>query len=192
MMIAMVAQTHMRAPRTSAALLVLLTIAGCTNLRPGTETTRRTEDSQSVVSNAVDCQRLGAPIDFEAHGSNSVGGTVAPVGPRLNLRLQGLRTVVPVLAPGRQAKSENRFAGVMPFRIETGGTYAVLVASLAWADVGQAGPPRFIQPQSFEWVTLCGKRFKNGQYTFESAKTYLVQLWDSPDRELEVMIRRLP
>lgn len=182
----------MTALRTCAACLALLTIAGCINSRPASEAMRRAEDTQTVVSNAVDCHRLGAPIDFEAHASGSVGGTVAPVGPPLNLRLRGLRTVLPVLVPGRQAKSENRFAGVIPFRIETAGTYAVLVASLAWADAGQADPPRFIQPQSFEWVTLCGKRFKSGQYTFESAKTYLVQLWDSPDRELEVMIRRLP
>jgi len=35
-------------------------------------------------------------------------------------------------------------------------------------------------------------RWKSGLYALESGRLYFVQLWDSPDRELTLMIRRLP
>jgi hypothetical protein len=37
---------------------------------------------------------------------------------------------------------------------------------------------------------VCGKRFKIGLYALETGRLYFVQLWDSPDRELTLMIRR--
>jgi hypothetical protein len=120
------------------------------------------------------------------------GRSAAPVSPPLHVRLHDLRKVSPAVAPGRKEKSEDRFAGLVPFHVETSGNYTILVASLAWADVGEANPPRLVDPQSFNWITLCGKRFKSGLYALEPGKPYFVQLWDSPDRELELMIRRLP
>ena len=186
------AVTGARVTSTCGAFLVLVTIAGCKSSGPVTEASLRAEETQSEISRVIDCDRLGAPVDFETHVSASLGRAAAPVGPLFNLRLHGLRTVSPLLVPGRHAKSENTFAGLVPFRIEASGTYTVLVASVAWADVVEADPPRVIQPRSFKWVTLCGKPFKSGLYTLESNKIYLVQLWDSPDRELNVMIRRLP
>lgn len=178
--------------RPCGALLLLLTIVGCTGFGPAGETARRADEAQSAVPRVIDCSRLaGAPVAFVANPSGGLDRAAAPVGSSLNVRLHALRTVSPVLTPGRQAKSEDRFAGLVPIRVETGGTYTVLVASLAWADVGEADPPRLVQPHSFKWITVCGTRFKSGLYTFESGKVYVVQVWDSPDRELNVVIGRL-
>lgn len=179
-----------KAPWAGGALFLLLGLGGCT-VPPAPAQAARVQETQAVVARAIDCDRLGAPIDFEAHASAGAPATAAPVGPLVRLRLRDLQTVSSVLPPGRPGQSQ-RYAGLLPFRVPTSGTYTVLVASLAWADTGQADPPRLLAPQSFEWVTLCGKRYKSGVYSFESARTYVVQLWDSPDRELDVMIRGLP
>ncbi len=175
------------------ALLVLLVIAGCTDSGPAGEAAQRADEAQSAVAGVIDCNRLaGAPVAFVAHRSSGPARAPAPIDSSLNVQLHTLGNVSPVLAPGRQAKSEHRFAGLVPIRVEAGGTYTVLIASLAWADVGEPDPPRLLQPESFKWITVCGTRFKSGLYIFESGKVYLLQLWDSPDRELNVVIAKLP
>jgi hypothetical protein len=140
---------------------------------------------------AIDCGRLGAALDVQAETSAGASRAAAPLGPLLKVRLHELRAVSPLVAPGRKEKSANRFAGLLPFRVEASGTYSVLVASLAWADLGAADPPRLIEPLNFKWVTVCGEQFKSGLYALEPGRLYFVQLWDSPDRELALMIRRL-
>lgn len=165
--------------------LAFLAAMGCTGPGPA-------DEAQLAVIGAIDCDRLPAAVDVQAVASLSSGRPAAPVGPPLHVSLQELRGVSPALTPGRKEKSEDRFAGLVPFRVEASGVYTVLLASLAWADVGQASPPAPIKPRSFEWLTVCGRKFKSGLYALEPGKGYFVQLWDSPDRELTLMIRRLP
>lgn len=171
--------------RSRVLCLAFLAAAGCSGSGPA-------DEAQLAVPKAVDCDRLGGTVQVEADSSASFGERAAPVGPPLHVRLKELHTVSPALAPGRKEKPQDRFAGLLPFRVEASGTYTLLVASLAWADVGEANPARPVQPRSFEWLTLCGKKFKSGLYALEPGKPYFVQLWDSPDRELTLMIRRLP
>lgn len=173
----------MKSSARRGLLLAVLAAAGCTASGPA-------EEAQRAVSRTIDCERLGATVNVDA--AAGLEGRSAPVGPPLNVRLQELRKVSAALAPGRKEKTEDRFAGQVPFRVDQGGTYAVLVASLAWADLGEANPARLIEPLSFKWVDVCGKKFKSGLYALEQGKSYFVQLWDSPDRELALMIRRLP
>ena len=176
-----------------SAFLAFLSIAGCTASGPEGDAARRSEQAQARVPGAINCDGLdSAAVKVEADASVSRARAAAPVGPPLHVRLHGLRTVTPALAPGRKEKSAETFAGLVPFRVETKGNYSVLVASLAWADLGEANPSLLIEPQSFKWVTVCGKQFKSGLYALEPGKAYVVQLWDSPDRELTLMIRRLP
>ena len=182
----------MKTTRTGAALFALLALAGCTAPEPAGEAARQAEEAHAALPRAIDCERLGAALDVEADTSAGARRAAAPLGSPLNVRLHGLRTVSPVFTPGRKAKSDDAFAGLVPFRVEASGTYTVLVASLAWADLGEANPPRLVEPQSFSWVTACGKRFKSGLYALEPGRVYFVQLWDSPDRELTLMLRRLP
>jgi len=175
------------------APVAFLAIAACTEPGPQTEAERRAEQKQAAVPRAIACDGLDVTtVDIEAGVSASPVGAEAPVGPPLRLRLHDLRAVSPLIAPGRKEKSADRFAGLVPFRVAASGTHTVLVASLAWADLSEADPPRLVEPQSFKWVTVCGKRFKSGLYALESGRAYFVQLWDSPDRELTLMIRRLP
>jgi hypothetical protein len=175
----------MQSLRGGGLCLAFLAAVGCTPSGPA-------DEAQLAVPKAIDCDRLGATVQVEADASGDFGPRAAPVGPPLHVRLKELRAVSPALTPGRKEKSEDRFAGLVPFRVEGSGTYTLLVASLAWADVGAVSPSRPIQPRSFEWLTLCGKKFKSGLYGLERGKAYFVQLWDSPDRELTLMIRRLP
>ncbi|HLB15961.1 MAG TPA: hypothetical protein VJM14_13590 [Burkholderiales bacterium] len=182
----------MKRAARSASLAGLLAIAGCTAPGPADEAARRAEALQAAVPAAIDCGQFAAkPVHVEARALGSLDGTPAAVGPVLNVRLHGLRAVSPLVKPGRQEKSGARFAGLVPFRVEGNGTYAVLVASTAWADLAEAKPPRLVAPQSFKWLTVCGTQFKSGLYALEPGRDYFVQLWDSPDRELTVMIRRL-
>lgn len=175
----------MKSFRGRGLCIALLATVGCTASGPA-------DEAQGVVSRAVDCDRLPAAVNVEADTSVSFGRPAAPVGPPLRVRLHDLRNVSPAVAPGRKEKSEDRFAGLVPFHVEASGDYTILVASLAWADLGEANPSRPVGPRSFNWVTVCGKRFKSGLYSLEAGKSYFVQLWDSPDRELTLMIRRLP
>ena len=178
--------------RSAASLSALLAIAGCTAPGPADEAARRAEELQAAVPATIDCGQFAAkPVDVEARASVSLDGAPAPVGPALNVRLHSLRAVLPLIEPGRQEKSGARFAGLVPFRVEASGTYTVLVASLAWADLAEANPPRLVEPQSFKWVTVCGKQFKSGLYALEPSRDYFVQLWDSPDRDLALMLRRV-
>jgi len=169
--------------RCRALLLALLAAAGCTASGPA-------DEAQLAVSRAIDCGRLGVPVTMAAAAALEQRNT--PMGPPLNVRLQELRQVSPALTPGRTEKTEDRFAGLVPFFPSESGTYTVLVASLAWADLGEAKPPRLVEPRSFKWIDLCGRKFKSGLYALEGGKAYFVQLWDSPDRELAMMIRKLP
>lgn len=175
----------MKSSRVRGLTFALWAAAGCTASGPPAE-------AQLAVPKAIDCARLGTTVQVDADASVGAGQRAAPVGPLLQVRLKELRVVSPALAPGRKEKSEDRFAGLLPLRVDAGGTYALLVASLAWADVGEATPPRPVSPRSFEWLTVCGRKFKSGLYVLERDKPYFVQLWDSPDRELTLMIRRLP
>jgi hypothetical protein len=79
----------------------------------------------------------------------------------------------------------------VPIRVEASGIYTVLVASLAWADLATGDPARRVEPLDFKWVTVCGRSYKSGLYAFERGKRYSLQLWDSPDRELALIVRRL-
>lgn len=170
-------------PASRALVLAFLTVAGCAASGPG-------DPAQAGVSSAIDCDRLGAPISVDAAPALETRRT--PIGPLLDVRLQELRKVSPVFAAGRKEKTEGRFAGLVPFPPDENATYTVLVASLAWADLGEANPPRLVEPRSFQWIEVCGRKFKSGLYVLERGKSYFVQLWDSPDRELTMMIRRLP
>ncbi len=181
-----------RSVKLLKTLLALLALAGCSAPGPGGEATRRAAEAQAEVSRAIDCARLGAAFDVEAGTSLGAGRGAAPLGSPLKVRLHELRAVSPLLSPGRKEQSSDRFGGLLPFRVEVSGTYTVLVASLAWADLGAADPPRLIEPLNFMWVTVCGQKFKSGLYRLEPGRLYFVQLWDSPDRELSLMIRRLP
>ena len=181
----------MKAAKTGAALLALLAVAGCTASGPAGEAARRAEETQAAVPQAIDCDRLGAAFDLQSETTVGASRAAAPLGPLLKVRLHELGAVSPPVAPGRKEKSADRFAGLLPFRVEASGTYSVLVASLAWADLGAADPPRLIEPLNFKWVTVCGEQFKSGLYALEPGRLYFVQLWDSPDRELALMIRRL-
>lgn len=165
--------------------LAFVVTAGCT-------ASQAADDAQRAVAKAIDCDRLGGTVAVQAEASVKFGDGAAPVGPPLRVRLRELRAVSPALAPGRKGGSKDRFAGLVPFRVNASGTYTVLLASIAWADVGEADPARTLPPQSFEWITICGKQFKSGLYALEVGKPYFVQLWDSPDRELTLMIHRLP
>ena len=175
-----------------ASLAALLAIAGCTAPGPVDEAGRRAQALQAAVPAAIDCGRFAArPLDVEAHVSGSRDRAAASVGSVLNVRLHSLRAVSPLIKPGRQEKSGARFAGLVPVRVEASGTYTVLVASTAWADLAEANPPRLVAPQSFKWVTVCGTQFKSGLYALEPGRDYFVQLWDSPDRELTLIAYRL-
>lgn len=182
----------MRAAKIGAALLALVAAAGCAVPGPAGEAARRAEQAQAEVSRGIDCARLGAASGVEAETSAGANRGAAPLGPPLRVRLHELGVVSPLVTPGRKERSADRFAGLLPFRVEASGTYAVLVASLAWADLGTADPPRLIEPLNFKWVTVCGQEFKSGLYALEPGRLYFLQLWDSPDRELSLMIRRLP
>jgi hypothetical protein len=182
----------MIAAKTGAALLALLALAGCTASGPAGQAARRAEELQAAVPRAIDCERLGAALDVVTETSAGASRAAAPLGPPLKVRLHELRAVSPLVAPGRKEKSTDRFAGLVPFRVEASGTYTVLVASLAWADLAATDPPRLVEPLDFKWVTVCAERFKSGLYAFEPGRLYFVQLWDSPDRQLTLMIRRLP
>lgn len=166
-------------------LLAYLAALGCT-------ASGSADEAQIAVSRAIDCDRLPARLNVEAETSVRFARAAAPVGPPLHVRLHDLHKVSPAVAPGRKEKSAARFAGLVPFGVDASGAYTVLVASLAWADVAEANPPGLVQPHSFKWVSVCGKKFKSGLYALEPGKPYFVQLWDSPDRELTLMIRRLP
>ncbi len=172
-------------------LLALLALAGCAAPGPEGEAARRAEEAQAEVSRAIDCARLGTAFDVEAESSVGASRGVAPLGPPLKVRLHELGAVSPLVTPGRNERSADRFAGLLPFRVEASGTYAVLVASLAWADLGAVDPPRLIEPLNFKWVTVCGQKFKSGLYALEPGRLYFVQFWDSPDRELALMVRRI-
>ena len=156
-------------------MLAFLAAAGCTASGPAGE-------AQRAVSRAIDCGRLGAPVDVDGAAVLEQRGT--SVGPPLNVRLQELHKVSAALTPGRKEKSQGRFAGLVAFLPVESGTYAVLVASLAWTDLGEANPPRLVEPRSFKWIDVCGRKFKSGLYALEGGKAYFVQLWDSPDRQL--------
>lgn len=158
------------------------------------EKDRQAEALQATIPAAIECSRLAAapPVEVQAGAAVAPDSAGVPVGPALRVRLQPLRAVAPLIDPGRQAQSAQRFAGLMPVRVETKGTYTVLIASLAWADLATAGPPRIVEPLDFKWLTICGTRYKSGLYVLEPDRTYFVQLWDSPDRTLPVMIRSLP
>jgi hypothetical protein len=79
----------------------------------------------------------------------------------------------------------------VPIRVEASGIYTVLVASLAWADLATGDPARRVEPLGFEWVTVCARNYKSGLYALERDRGYFLQLWDSPDRELALLVRRL-
>ncbi len=185
--------TAVKSTVARGTLIALLAVVGCTESGPRTEAERRAEEAQAAVPQSIACDELEpAAIDIDASTSARLAGGAAPIGPPLRLRLHGLPAVSPLITPGRKEKSADRFAGLVPFRVAAGGMHAVLVASLAWADLGEADPPRLVEPRSFRWVTVCGRRFKSGLYALEPGRLYFVQLWDSPDRELTLMIRRLP
>lgn len=169
--------------KSRALLPAFLAAVACTASGPA-------DEAQRAVSRSIDCARLGAPVGMDA--GTALEQRATPVGPPLNVRLPELRRVSPVLAPGRKERTQDRFAGLLPFLPSETGTYTVLVASLAWADLGEANPPRRVEPRSFEWIEVCGTKFKSGLYALEGGKPYFVQLWDSPDRELTMMIRKLP
>ena len=175
-----------------AALLALFAVAACTGPGPAGEAARRADEAQALVTRAIDCERLGAAIDAQAETAADANRAPVPLGQPLRVRLHELRAVTPSVAPGRKEKAADRFAGLVPFRVAASGTHAVLLASLAWADLAEANPPRLVPPQSFEWLTVCGRRFKSGLYALEPGREYVVQLWDSPDREVTLILRRLP
>ncbi|MGH8676119.1 MAG: hypothetical protein ACREVG_17670, partial [Burkholderiales bacterium] len=133
----------------------------------------------------------GAPVDVAARAAGPVADPRAAVGSVLNVHLHALGAVFPLVTPGRKEKPGARFAGLVPFRVDARGTYTVLVASLAWADLAEENPARLVEPLGFQWVEACGKRFKSGLYALEPGRDYVVQFWDSPDRELALIVRRL-
>jgi len=180
-----------KAATMGAALFASLAVAGCTASGPAGEAARRAEVTQAAVPQAIDCDRLGAAFDLQSEIAVGASRAAAPLGPLLKVKLHELRAVSPLVVPGRKEKSADRFAGLVPFRVEESGTYSILVASLAWADLGVADPPRLHQPLNFKWVTVCGERFKSGLYALEPGRLYFVQFWDSPERELALMILQL-
>ena len=172
-------------------MIVLLMLAGCAGARPDNETAQQAMALQALVPTAIDCNQVArTPIDVAARAA-PMADPRAPVGSLLNVRLHALGAVSPLVAPGRKEKPEARFAGLVPFRVDAGGTYTVLVASLAWADLAEENPARLVEPLGFRWVEACGKRFKSGLYALKPGTDYVVQLWDSPDRDLALMVRRL-
>ncbi len=182
----------MRPRVVQCSIIVLLMLAGCAGTGPEGEAARQAMALQALVPAAIDCNQIaGAAVDVAARTAGPVADPRAPVGSVLNVRLHALGAVVPLVTPGRKEKPEARFAGLVPFRVDAGGTYTVLVASLAWADLAEANPPRLVEPLGFKWVEACGKRFKSGLYALEPDRDYVVQLWDSPDRDLTLMVRRL-
>ena len=173
-------------------MIVLLMLASCAGTRPDGEAARRAMALQALVPAAIDCNQVAnAPVDVVARMAGPVSDPRAPVGSVLNVRLHTLSAVFPLVTPGRKEKPDARFAGLVPFRVDAGGTYSVLVASLAWADLVEANPARLVEPLGFKWVEACGKRFKSGLYVLEPGRDYVVQLWDSPDRDLELIVRWL-
>ena len=175
-----------------AAMTLLALLAGCAGTRPDGVAARQAMALQALVPAAIDCSQVaGAPVDVAAQTAGPVADPRAPVGSALNVRLHALGAVFPLVRPGRKEKPDARFAGLVPFRIDAGGTYTVLVASLAWADLAEANPVRLVEPLGFKWVEACGKRFKSGLYALEPGRDYVVQFWDSPDRDLTLMVRRL-
>ena len=182
----------MRPRIVHCSMLVLLVLAGCAETRISGDAERQAQALHAAVPGAIDCAEFGsAPIEVEARAAGGIGGSRATVGSALKIRLHALGAVFPVVTPGRKEKHDARFAGLVPFRVDAGGTYTVLVASLAWADLAEENPARLVEPLGFKWVEACGKRFKSGLYALEPGRDYVVQLWDSPDRELAVMVRRL-
>jgi hypothetical protein len=176
-----------------SSLLTLLALAGCAGTRPDSEEARQAMALQASVPAAIDCNQVaGQKVDVAARATGPVAGPRAPVDRVLNVRLQPQGAVFPLVMPGRKAKPDGRFAGFVPFRVDAGGNYAVLVASLAWADLAEADPARLVEPLDFKWVEACGKRFKSGLYVLEPGRDYVLQLWDSPDRDLSLLLRRLP
>ena len=173
-------------------MIVLLMLVGCAGTRPDGEAVRQAMALQASVPTAIDCNQVaGAPVNMAARVAGPVADSRAPVGPVLNVRLHALGAVFPLVTPGRKEKPDTRFAGLVPFRVDAGGTYTVLVASLAWVDLAEENPVRLVEPLGFEWVEACGKRFKSGLYVLEPGRDYVVQLWDSPDRDLALMVRGL-
>lgn len=170
-------------------LIVPLTLAGCAGTAPGGDATRQAKALQASVPAAIDCAQF---VDAFGVIARTAGpDALAPTNRALTVRLQPLSAVTPLVAPGRRERPEARFAGLVRFRVEAAGPYAILVASLAWADVAEAHSARLVEPLDFKWVEVCGKRFKSGLYALEPGRDYAVQLWDSPERELSLMIRRL-
>ncbi|MGH8673834.1 MAG: hypothetical protein ACREVG_05945 [Burkholderiales bacterium] len=182
----------MRPRIVHCSMFLLLMLAGCAGTRPDGEVARQAMALQASVPAAIDCSMVaGKPFEMMALPVGPVADSRAPVGPVLNVRLHALGVVSPLVRPGRKEKPDARFAGLVPFRVEEGGTYTVLVASLAWADLVEANPTRLAESRGFKWVEACGKRFKSGLYALEPGRDYVVQLWDSPDRDLTLMVRRL-
>jgi hypothetical protein len=181
-------------PAVTHCLLVgALAIAGCTSSQPASDSARQAEMLQRAVPSAIDCGHLAAarPVEIDAKAALGPGSQSVPVGPELRVRLRELHAVAPLVAPGRAAQSGERFAGHVPIRVEASGIYTVLVASLAWADLATGDPARRVEPLSFEWVTVCARNYKSGLYALERDKGYFLQLWDSPDRELALLVRQL-
>lgn len=94
----------MRAARTGAALFALFAVAGFTASGPAGEAARRAEEAQAAVPRAIDCDRLGAVIDVQAETSAGASRAAAPLGSLLKVRLQELRSVSPLVAPGEDSR----------------------------------------------------------------------------------------
>ena len=171
---------------------VLLMVVGCAGIPIVGDAERQAQALHAAVSGAIDCAEFSsAPVEVEARAAGGSGGSRATVGSALKIRLHALGEVFPVVTPGRKERPDTRFAGLVPFRVDARGTYTVLVASLAWADLAEENPARLVESLGFAWVQACGKRFKSGLYALEPGRDYVVQLWDSPDRDLVLMVRRL-
>lgn len=174
------------------ALVASLAMVGCTAPGPTGEAARLAQEAQAAIPGAIDCERFATALEVQADTAGGATRSAAPLDRSLKVRLNELRLVSPIVPPERREKSADRFAGLVPVRVAESGTYAVLVGSLAWADLAAADPARPVEPLSFKWLTLCGQRFKSGLYSLAPHRLYYVQFWDSPDRVLTVMIRRLP
>jgi hypothetical protein len=174
------------------SMIVSLVLAGCAGTARNGDAALQAKALQTAVPSAIDCKQVGgSPVDLTARAAGAMADTPAPLGPVLQVRLLALGSVTPLVTPGRKEKPEARFAGLVPLRVDAAGTYAILVASLAWADLAEANPARLVEPLDFKWVDACGKRFKSGLYALEPGRNYVVQFWDSPDRELSLIVRRL-
>lgn len=174
-------------------LALALALAGCAGKRLDSEQARQAMALQASVPAAINCDQVaGAQVDVAARATVPVTGPGAPLDRVLNVRLQAHGDVFPLVMPGRKGNPDGRFAGLVAFRVDAPGNYAVLVASLAWADLAEANPARLVEPLDFKWVGACGRRFKSGLYVLEPGRDYVVQLWDSPDRDVSLLIRRLP